>query len=185
MKNRFYYSFSQDCISQKFGELDDNFNCIHGIRENFVLTPNGWERYSEWCSTENSKCNWEDARLVFETDDDPEIKIKYRKTSVLEEKDKEIEELKQQLADAEHEIENYQHELEVYKHNDNIYYSSIIKMNNKAKQNKIDFAVAEFEELKRILYESHYREINGKCYLEMEDFEAVVNCRIKELEEKK
>lgn len=52
-----------------------------------------------------------------------------------------------------------------------------------AHKDKIEFAIDEFEELKRILYESHYKETDGKCYLEMEDFEAVVNCRIKELKE--
>lgn len=108
-----------------------------------------------------------------------------QQVNIYAEKDKQISELEKQLADAEHEIENYKHELEVYKHNDNIYSNNIIKMNNNAKRKKIDFAVAELEELKRILYESHYQEINEKCYLEMEDFEAVVNCKIKELEEKK
>lgn len=43
-------------------------------------------------------------------------------------------------------------------------------------------AIQEFEEIKRILYESHYREIDNKYYAEMENIENVVDQRIKWLE---
>ena len=105
MKNRFYYSFSQDCVCRSLGEFDDKFNRIEGIRENYVLTPNGWERYSEWCSQENSKCNWEDAKLVFETDEEPKIKIEYRKTTILQAKEIELALIKEQLAITEKALE--------------------------------------------------------------------------------
>lgn len=104
-KNRFYYSFSQECISQKMGEIDDMFNKIEGVRENYVLTPNGWEKYTEWCSQKGSKCNWGDAKLIFETNDSPEIKIEYRKTTQLAAKELELILVKNQLKEKEEELE--------------------------------------------------------------------------------
>lgn len=109
-KNRFYYSFSQECISQGHREIDNNFNKIEGIRENYVLTPNGWEKYTEWCSQEGSKCNWEDARLIFETNDSPKIKIEYRKTTQLVAKETELALAKVQLSEKDKKIENLQDE---------------------------------------------------------------------------
>ena len=106
----------------------------------------------------------------------------------------EIEQLKQQLADKDHEIENYQHELEVYKHNDNIYSSNIIKMNNNAKRNKIDFAVAELKKVKKWANERYNGwktsknanefVIKGIC-LALENIGYEINNQIKQLKEKK
>jgi hypothetical protein len=61
-KNRFYYSRKQAYL---FGEPDYNFVKVNGV----------WEKYSEWCSLPDSKSNWDDAILVYESDDNPEIKI--------------------------------------------------------------------------------------------------------------
>lgn len=109
-KNRFYYSFSQECISQKMGEIDDMFNKIEGVRENYVLTPNGWEKYTEWCSQKGSKCNWGDAKLIFETNSSPEIKIEYRKTTQLAAKELELILVKNQLKEKEEELEKNDNE---------------------------------------------------------------------------
>lgn len=75
------------------------------------------------------------------------------------------------LADAEHEIENYQHELEVYKHNDNIYSSNIIKMNNNAKRNKIDFAVEWLEKVRKTIKTLHGQKNCkiGNSYIQKKD----------------
>lgn len=47
------------------------------------------------------------------------------------------------------------------------------------------FAINELAEVERLLYESHYREIDGKYYTEMEDVESLIDSRIKFLEGEK
>ena len=66
-KNRFYYSKKQNEIDEEMWNIPTRFT--------FVKTPNGWQQYSEWCSVKGAKCNWEDAKLVYETNDEPEIII--------------------------------------------------------------------------------------------------------------
>lgn len=46
-------------------------------------------------------------------------------------------------------------------------------------------AIQELAEVERLLYESHYREIDGKYYAEMEDIENLIYSRIKFLEGEK
>lgn len=66
-KNRFYYSKKQSEIDEEMWNMPTRFT--------FVKTPDGWKQYSEWCSVKSAKCNWEDAKLVYETDDEPEVII--------------------------------------------------------------------------------------------------------------
>lgn len=98
-----------------------------------------------------------------------------QQVNIYAEKDKRISELEKQLADAEHEIENYQHELEVYKHNDNIYSNSIIKLNNNAKRNKIDFAVAELEKLKTWCQGNAIQVFYNECQTEIKEKHIVID----------
>lgn len=44
------------------------------------------------------------------------------------------------------------------------------------------FAINELAEVERLLYESHYREIDGKYYAEYEDIKNLIDNRIKGLE---
>ena len=68
MKYRFYYSESQ----------------LHTMRQlypghrTFVFDGTKYVEYSEMCSRGHSKCNWRDAKLVFETDVQPKIKVEDR-----------------------------------------------------------------------------------------------------------
>ena len=50
---------------------------------------------------------------------------------------------------------------------------------------KIDFAIQELAEVERLLYESHYKEIDNKYYAEYEDINSLIDSRIKALEELK
>lgn len=61
MKNRFYYSPSQAAMRP------DHFTYVWNGQE--------WVCYSEWISTSDRKSNWDDAKLVFETDERPEIRV--------------------------------------------------------------------------------------------------------------
>lgn len=49
-------------------------------------------------------------------------------------------------------------------------------------KNKIQFAINQLEDIKNILYESHYKQIDDKYYAELEDLESVIDQRIKYLE---
>lgn len=63
--NRFFYSEEQATL---FGE--NNANEVFDGKE--------WIKYSEWISKEyiNKTSNWDDAKLVYETEDDmPRIKV--------------------------------------------------------------------------------------------------------------
>ena len=64
-KYRFYYSRKQDAIDEDMWGFAPRYT--------FVKTPDGYKQYSELCSIKGSKCNWSDAELVYETDDNPEI----------------------------------------------------------------------------------------------------------------
>jgi hypothetical protein len=117
-KNRFYYSKKQSEIYEEMWNMPTRFT--------FVKTPDGWKQYSEWCSVKSAKCNWEDAKLVYETDDEPEVIIHEcipeliadleaklaesearaeRNKNWFNEKAGECAELKQQLAEKETELE--------------------------------------------------------------------------------
>jgi hypothetical protein len=58
VKHRFFYS-----EQQTMGECSPK-----------VKTPEGWKEYSEWCSSDNIP-NWKDAKLIYETDEQPEIDL--------------------------------------------------------------------------------------------------------------
>lgn len=127
-KNRFYYSKKQNEIEEEMWDRP--------IRFRFVETPDGWKQYSEWCSVKGTKCNWEDAELVYETDDMPEIVIhkgipelisdleakleeseetinNLEQQCLICNKDKENEQLKQQLAESEIKLNRYPYKNDV------------------------------------------------------------------------
>ncbi len=66
-KYRFYYSKKQDNIDEDMWGFNPRFT--------YVKTPDGYKQYSELCTQEGIKCNWDDAVLVYECDDMPEIII--------------------------------------------------------------------------------------------------------------
>lgn len=60
MKNRFYYSKKQESLAGY----------------NYVITPDGVKmQYTQWCDEPEYFCNWEDAELVFECDEEPKIEF--------------------------------------------------------------------------------------------------------------
>lgn len=92
----------------------------------------------------------------------------------LEEKDKEIEKLKQQNTLLENENGKLAKEL-------------IVKNYKKAKKEVsfgIQLAIHELVEIERLLYESHYKEIDNKYYAEYEDVNNLINGRIEALEKR-
>lgn len=154
MKNRFYYSFSQACTVRRLtGDME-------GIQENWVLTPNGWEQYTEWCTTRGTKCNWGDARLIFETNKTPKIKIEYRKTSALIAKEIIIDKLKKELAKA-------KEKLSIYKIKDTMGLVDFINMNSKK------LAINELEKAK-IEFETYYADCRN-------DYPEYLEARIEKL----
>lgn len=60
MKNRFYYSPTQAAMRPA------HFTYVWNGKE--------WVAYSEWCSLGQNN-NWENAKLVFETDEQPKIRV--------------------------------------------------------------------------------------------------------------
>lgn len=61
MKNRFYYS-------EKQVSLDPDHHC-------YVFNGTEYVEYSEWCSHLGYTSNWDDAKLVYATDEEPVIKV--------------------------------------------------------------------------------------------------------------
>ena len=154
MKYRFYYSFSQACTMRRLT------NDMEGIQENYVLTPNGWVQYTEWCTESGSKCNWDDAGLVFETNKTPKIKIIYRKTSLLAAKESTIEKLKKELAKV-------KEQLSIYKIKDTMDLAGFINKNSKK------LAIKELEKAK-MEFETYYAD----C---LHDFPEYLEDRIEKL----
>lgn len=93
----------------------------------------------------------------------------------LAEKDKEIEKLKQQYTILENENGKLTTELIMDKY--------------KKAQKEVSFgkqlAIQELSEVERLLYESHYKEIDNRYYAEYEDIKNLIDSRIQALEELK
>ena len=53
------------------------------------------------------------------------------------------------------------------------------------KQNQTQLAIQELAEVERLLYESHYKEIDNRYYAEYEDIKNLIDSHIKALEELK
>lgn len=63
-KYRFYYSEQQKRVMANIGQDG----------KSFVVLSTGMEvEYTEMCSSPDSKCNWEDARLIYASDTEPQI----------------------------------------------------------------------------------------------------------------
>lgn len=66
-KHRFYFSKKQQKVHDDF----------EGSQHRTYVRKGGkWVEYTEWCSSPEYDSNWDDAKLVFETDEKPEIKVK-------------------------------------------------------------------------------------------------------------
>lgn len=61
----------------------------------------------------------------------------------------------------------------------------ISKLQASCQQVKTQLAIQELAEIERLLYESHYKEIDNKYYAEYEDINSLIDSRIKALEELK
>lgn len=96
-KNRFYYSEKQNNIDEEVWDMPTRFT--------FVKTPDGWKQYSEWCSVKGVKCNWEDAELVYETDEEPEIIVHSEIPEFINEQQAKIADLEIQLSLTEKALE--------------------------------------------------------------------------------
>jgi hypothetical protein len=64
-ENRFYYSHKQNQTIQQLRYLSEDDDG----KSNYIMTENGLDKYTEWCSLPNSKSNWDDAILVYESNE--------------------------------------------------------------------------------------------------------------------
>ena len=63
-KHRFYYSKSQNKVIEDIRRIDEEDDG----KSTYVKLSNGkLVKYTQWCSGPNSKCNWSDAVVVYET----------------------------------------------------------------------------------------------------------------------
>lgn len=105
----------------------------------------------------------------------------------LKEKDQQIDQLKQQLAEKDKEIERLKNLFEL---NNEVVINQGKEMFDlrvqvlQQKQNQIQLAIQELVEIERLLYESHYKEIDNKYYAEYEDINNLINGRIEALEKR-
>lgn len=64
-KYRFYYSEQQKAVSVAIGSDG----------RSYIILSTGMEiEYTELCTSPNSKCNWDDARLVYASDTMPQVR---------------------------------------------------------------------------------------------------------------
>ena len=143
-KNRFWYSERQASLDDDVWDKNRQFT--------FVKTPEGYKLYSEWCSIKGTRCNWEDAELVYETDDDPEVIVHNGVSGLiadlqkqLSEKEKEIERLKKY---DEYRFEMPYPKVKILGKTLEDIQEIIDKWLEQGGENKIEFAVAELERVK-------------------------------------
>ena len=89
-----------------------------------------------------------------------------------------IDQLKQQLAEKDKKIEM----LNTIKNNA-IECADLFKVALSIRQK--DLAIQELSEVERLLYESHYKEIDNRYYAEYEDIKILIDSEIQQLEELK
>lgn len=103
--------------------------------------------------------------------------------------------LKKQLDHLKHQLEEKDKEIERLKVFEKAYYFNqtqvsqesmdLLLQNAYQVHNETQLAIQELVEVERLLYESHYKEIDGKYYAEYEDINNLIDSRIKALEELK
>ena len=101
---------------------------------------------------------------------------------------KQLVELQKQLAEKDKEIERLKVFEEAYYFNQTqVSQESMDLLLQNAYQvhNETQLAIQELEKIERLLYESHYKEIDNKYYAEYEDINNLIDSRIKALEELK
>lgn len=91
---------------------------------------------------------------------------------------KQLDQLKQQLAEKDKEIEDLS--LQIANLN-----SKITQMEEQDMVFHNQLAIQELAEVERLLYESHYKEIDNRYYAEYEDIKNLIDSRIQALEELK
>ena len=66
-KHRFYFSVNQEQVIENMRWLDEDDDG----KSTYIRLDNGeLVKYTEWCSSCDSVSNWNDAVIVFETDDE-------------------------------------------------------------------------------------------------------------------
>lgn len=99
----------------------------------------------------------------------------------LREKDEELEELKSQQTHTQQVCDKY-HSLYEEKFNRVL---ELAQEKHELEQSQTQLAIQELAEVERLLYESHYKEIDNRYYAEYEDIKNLIDSRIKALEELK
>ena len=103
----------------------------------------------------------------------------------LNEQAEQIDQLKQQLAEKDKEIEKLKQELEETNAGYDFIYEQSGETIKELQQNQKQLAIQELSEVERLLYESHYKEIDNRYYAEYEDIKNLIDSRIQALEELK
>lgn len=114
---------------------------------------------------------------------------------LIEDREKTIKFLQKELAEKTAKLEFANKEIERLKVFEKAYYFNqtqvsqesmdLLLQNAYQVHNEIQLAIQELAEVERLLYESHYKEIDGKYYAEYEDINNLIDSRIKALEELK
>ena len=97
----------------------------------------------------------------------------------------EIQQIKQQLAEKDKEIAHLKDAVNMCQSIKRYDIGEMLIENAKLKQNQTQLAIQELAGIERLLYESHYKEIDNKYYAEYEDINSLIDSRIKALEELK
>lgn len=138
--------------------------------------------------------------IIKDNKDIPVLLNNYQATVRLNELNDKVKALKQELAKKQNTIDEINKEFVQAIHDwktlcaekdkeiesilkaDDIWFNSYKYSIDELKQNQTQLAIQELAEVERLLYESHYKEIDGKCYAEYEDIKNLIDSRIKALE---
>lgn len=103
--------------------------------------------------------------------------------------DETITNLKQQLEEKDKEIEKLKQQYTILENENGKLTTDLIMDKYKKAQKEVSFgkqlAIQELSEIERLLYESHYKEIDNRYYAEYEDIKNLIDSRIQALEELK
>lgn len=110
----------------------------------------------------------------------------YQETFGKDNQQNEIQQLKQQLKEKDKEIEKLKQQYTILENENGKLTTELIMDKYKKAQKEVSFgkqlAIQELAEIERLLYESHYKEIDNKYYAEYEDINNLIDSRIKALE---
>lgn len=184
-------SQEQELMSNMEHRLTEKQNEIDKINKEFVQAVHDWKTL---CAEKDNLIEFgrEEIRKRNKRIDE----IVERDMKICEEKNKEIGKWHKLYEDRDNQFQSVRQRYHLlnrlqasYDKKDKLHLSEmqcleLVEKNEELQKNQKQLAIQELAEVERLLYESHYKEIDNRYYAEYEDIKNLIDSRIKALEKR-